>query len=108
MQSRKHLGSSHHGSVVTNHTSIHKGMGLFPGLTQWVQDLAFPRAVIYVADAARILRCCGYGYGCRLAAGALIRPLAWELPYAPGEDIKSKKKKKDRSSRRGAVVNESD
>ena len=27
---------------------------------------------------------------CRLAAVALIRPLAWELPYAVGEALKKK------------------
>ena len=31
---------------------------------------------------------------CRPAAVALIRPLAWELPYATGTALKSKKKKK--------------
>ena len=31
---------------------------------------------------------------CRLAAVALIGPLAWELPYAVGMALKSKKKKK--------------
>ena len=30
---------------------------------------------------------------CRQAAVALIRPLAWELPYAVGAALKSKKKK---------------
>ena len=28
---------------------------------------------------------------CRQATAALIRPLAWELPYAMGADLKSKK-----------------
>ena len=32
----------------------------------------------------------------RLAAVALIRPLAWEPPYAAGVALKSKKKKKKR------------
>ena len=41
----------------------------------------------------------------RPAAAAAIRPLAWELPYATGVALKSKKKK--RSSHGGAVVNES-
>ena len=31
---------------------------------------------------------------CRLAAEALIQPLAWKLPYAPGTDVKINKKKK--------------
>ena len=60
---------------------------------------------------------------CRLAAAAPIRPLAWEPPYAVGaarEMAKRQKKERNgdpwkailklwfRSSRRGAVVNESD
>ena len=32
--------SSHHGSVVTNLTSIHEDAGLIPGLVQGVKDLA--------------------------------------------------------------------
>ena len=35
----------------------------------------------------------------RLAAIALIRPLAWELPYAVGSVLKAKKKKKKSCSR---------
>ena len=31
---------------------------------------------------------------CKLAAVAPIRPLAWELPYAAGAALKSKRKKK--------------
>ena len=42
----------------------------------------------------------------RPVATAPIQPLAWELPYAASVALKSKKK--DRSSRPGAVVNESD
>ena len=34
--------SSCHGSAVMNLTSVHEDMGLIPGLTQWVQDLALP------------------------------------------------------------------
>ena len=50
----------------------------------------------------------------RVVATALIRPLAWESPYAAAaalEKEKRQKKKKDVvywSSRHGAVVNESD
>ena len=31
---------------------------------------------------------------CRVAAAALIQPLAWELPYAMGADLKTKQNKK--------------
>jgi len=41
-----------------------------------------------VADAARILCCYGW---CRPAATALIRPLAWEPPYATGAALRKKK-----------------
>ena len=36
-------GSSYHGSVEMNMTSVHEDAGLIPGLTQWVKDLALPR-----------------------------------------------------------------
>ena len=32
--------------------------------------------------------------GCRLAAAAPIRPLAWDLPYAASAALKKKRKKK--------------
>jgi len=72
-------GSSHCGSVEMNSTSIHEDVGLIPGLTM----------------------SCGVGCRCgsdpallwlwhRPAAVALIRSLAWELPYATGTALKSK------------------
>ena len=37
--------------------------------------------------------------GVRLAVAALIRPLAWELPYAAGVALRSKKKKKEKEKK---------
>ena len=34
----------------------------------------------------------------RLAAAALIQPLAWQLPYAAGTALKMKKKKKKKKT----------
>ena len=39
-------GSSHHGSAITNLTSILEDMGLIPGLTQWVKDTVLQQAVV--------------------------------------------------------------
>ena len=45
-----------------NLTRNHGVVGLIPGLAQWVGDLAFPGAVVWVTDAARIPHCCASGY----------------------------------------------
>ena len=65
--------------------------GSIPGLVQWVKDLA-------------VAMSCGVGrrgsldlallwLQCRLAATALIRPLAWKPPYASGVALKGQKTK---------------
>ena len=41
---------------------------------------------------------------CRLAAIALIRPLAWELPFAEGVALKSQKDKKKKDINYGVLV----
>ena len=51
-------------------------MGLIPGLAKWVKD----PVLLWL--------------WCKLAAIALIQPLAWEFPYAASAALKKKRKKK--------------
>ena len=68
---------------LTNPTCIHEAMGSIPGLVQWVKD----PVLLWL--------------WCRLAATALIRPLAWEPPYAVGAAQEHKKDKKKKKKQNG-------
>ena len=61
--------SSQFGAAEMNPTRNHEVAGLIPGLAQWVKDLVL------------------LWLWCRPAATTLIRPLAWEPPYATGASL---------------------
>ena len=72
-KTKKEKKSSLPGAAKTNLTRNHEIVGSIPGLTQWVKDLGL------------------LWLWCRPVAVPLIRPLAWEPPYATGVALKKTK-----------------
>ena len=87
-------GSSHCGLVEMNPASIHEDAGSFPVHAQWVKD------PVFVAVSCGVGRRCGLNLSllwlqCKSTAIALIRSLAWDLPYATPAALNKNKKSKE-------------
>ena len=82
--------SSHCGTAETNLTSIHEDVDSIPGSTQRVGIWSCYE--LWYRSKTR-LRSALLWLSYRPAAVAPIQPLAWELPYAMGTALKSRKKK---------------
>ena len=81
-------GSSCHGAAQTNPTRNHEVEGSIPALTQWAKGPVLPLSCDVESRRGLDLALPWMWY--RLAAVALIRPLAWEPPYAMGPALKKK------------------
>ena len=66
LQKKKSEGVPVVAQWLTNLTRNHEASGLIPDLTQWVEDLALPWAVVWVTDATWMPNCCGCGVGQQL------------------------------------------
>ena len=80
------------GQWVLNPAGIRKDVGLIPGLSQQVSNLALLQGSRYGSDLVLL------GLWHRPIAAALIQPLAWESPYAAGVALNSENKKRNKKT----------
>jgi len=87
---------------LTNLTRSHEVVGSIPGLAQWVKGSSV--AVSCGVGHRRGLDLALLWLWRRLAAIALIRPLAWDRPYAAGSSPRKSKKTKKRKERNKNMI----
>ena len=90
---------------VKNPTSIHEDVDSIPGLAQWVKGSG-----VSMSCGAGCRHCLDptlLWLWCRPTATTLIRPPAWEFPYAVDAALKRLNQQTLENSLRGSVVNES-
>ena len=75
-----------------------RSLASFSGLRIWRCRERWCRSQMWLGS------CIAVAIVYRPAATALIRPLAWELPYAAGAALKSKKKRKKERKRKKECV----
>ena len=82
---KRHQGVPIVAQWLMNLTRNHEVAGLIPGLVPWVKDLAWPCHKLWCRSQTQLRS----HIAVAVAATALIRPLAWETPYAMGVALKT-------------------
>ena len=84
---------------LTNPTRNHDDVGSIPSLIQWVGDLAFPSAVVWVTDKARTPCGCGCGMDQQLAWACSDLTPSLGTSICSGCSLKKRKKEKKKKKK---------